>query len=508
MAELSIEQLDAARRDPVVFADVILDAPLWDHQVEVARSEALYRVLCAGRRSGKTRTFGVLALHRAFSVPGSKVLIVSAGEDAAANAFEDMTDLVRASEFLKTSVADDFARSMTLSNGSRIRCVPSSMRQVRSQEADLLIVDEAGFVAQEIWRAVQPITLARPGSRIILSSSPWGGPGHFFHDYWKRGMGSPDAQVRSWHWPATVSPLVSAEQLEVAQRMESSWSFAREYLAEWSDAEGAYFTEAELSGAVADYPLLDPSIALEAGGAWRDGPGFLSVLDAVAGVDWGFNRDANALVLVSALEDHGLNAERFGEGERPFFVPWLEAHHAMDYGDFIGRVLEVAGGYRVNVVASERNGVGQYPTSELQRRVYESPLYGRTWVSPVWTDARRKMSGFGKIKGLLQRGRLVLPNHPELLKQLRALEFQNTESGLTKIAVPERSGHDDLAMALMQAVSCLSSFVTPRTEAAPGSVPESVSTPRGVRVPARPLPCRDAGTWWTVPEGLEKSDGW
>ena len=34
-----------------------------------------------------------------------------------------------------------------------------------------------------------------------------------------------------------------------------------------------------------------------------------------------------------------------------------------------------------------------------------------------------------------------------------ALEFEERDSGATRISVPERAGHDDLAMALMLAVS-------------------------------------------------------
>ena len=63
-----------------------------------------------------------------------------------------------------------------------------------------------------------------------------------------------------------------------------------------------------------------------------------------------------------------------------------------------------------------------------------------TLVSKVWTDVRRKQS-VGMVKALLGSGRLVLPKHPELLKQLRALEFEQLPGGSMRISVPERSGH-------------------------------------------------------------------
>lgn len=531
---VDIAALDRARRDPAVFAEVLIGQPLWDHQREVVESEAKYSVICAGRRAGKTHVFGVMALHRAFSQSGSKVLIVSSGEDAAKNMFAAVAEMTQGSEWLRSSVVDDLTQSMTLSNGSVIRCVSSSMRQVRSQEADLLIVDEAGFVTEEIWDAVEPVTVARPGSRILVCSSPWGGPGSWFHDLWRQGMDRPSKDLRSWHWPSTVSPMVNQAQLESIRARKSSWSYGREYLAEWTDTSGAYFTEAELSAAVADYPLMSPERALEAGGQWVDGPGYLPVFEAVAGVDWGFNRDANAVVLLAAAEDFGLNDELLGEGVRPLFIPWLEWHERLEYMKFVDRLVEVAGSYDVQVIASERNGVGASPTQALDRAVRGSDR-ARAWVRPVWTDARRKMSGFGKLKGLLQRQQLVLPRHPELLKQLRGLEFAQTESGLTKIAVPERSGHDDLAMALLQAVSCLQTdpprwssgltiFDAPaaardvwsvyarsaaarRAQVAAGAL-SVVSTESGIRLPEPVRPCEQANRWWRTPEGDESGDGW
>jgi len=63
------------------------------------------------------------------------------------------------------------------------------------------------------------------------------------------------------------------------------------------------------------------------------------------------------------------------------------------------------------------------------------------------------MSGFSKIKVMLGRD-LILPQHPDLLRELRSLEFERTEAGNMTIAA--RAGyHDDLSMALLGAVSCI-----------------------------------------------------
>lgn len=92
------------------------------------------------------------------------------------------------------------------------------------------------------------------------------------------------------------------------------------------------------------------------------------------------------------------------------------------------------------------NGVGGMPTQELTQRLRGRGLPGN--VLGVHTDARLKENAGGTLKLWMQQGRLALPRHPALLRQLAALEFETTEAGTVRIAVPERAGHDDLVMAL------------------------------------------------------------
>jgi hypothetical protein len=111
------------------------------------------------------------------------------------------------------------------------------------------------------------------------------------------------------------------------------------------------------------------------------------------------------------------------------------------------------GGYDYGALVCELNGVGEMPSQILAARMAE--LGAGNVVEPRWTDARLKETAFGYIKLLLQQGRLELPNHPELLKQLRGLQFEQLQAGGVRIAVPERMGHDDLAMSLALAMTAV-----------------------------------------------------
>lgn len=492
------------------FADQLLGQPLWNHQLDFARSLARYRVMCAGRQVGKSRVLAVTALHEGFTKRNATVLLVSAGETASRRLLEECAAMATASPLLRGSVLDDSKSQITLSNGSRIISVPASQRQIRGWPVDLLIIDEAGFVDPEIWRAAEPSVIARPGSRVILSSSPWGSADHFFRQLWRRGTTSPDDQVQSWHWPSSTSPMVDQQLLAEIQAREPADYFSREYLAEWTDDAGAYFTTAELENAVAGYEYLGPG-QLPAGRPTVAG-----------GIDWGMARDANALVMLGVLDDCREN----NRDELTYFIPHLEAHYRMPYADFIKRVVEVASRYSTIRLVSETNGVGAYPTESLRSAMNESWQrrqnewsardgwidWTRTMVTGVTTDNRRKATGFGQLKVLLQQGRIVLPRHPELLKQLHALEFEQLTGGQMRIAVPDRAGHDDLAMALMQAISTINPYKPwgdwyGREERFLPSNTEWLSTGNGTKIPVRPQ-C------WPLHEALhrapgrDKSDGW
>lgn len=479
--------------DVETFAGRVLGRPLWPHQVELARSPARYRVMCAGRQVGKSTLLAVLALHTAATRRDALVLLVSAGEHASRRLLAEAADLATGSALLRGSVLDESRSSLTLANGSRILSVPASQRQIRGWPVDLLVLDEAGFIDPEIWRAAEPAIIARPGSRVILSSSPWGGVEHFFRQLWQRGMDAPDEHVASWHWPSTVSPLVDGALLARIREREPADYFDREYLAEWPDESGAYFTESEIMAGVVDYELTDPAaIPPNRRRSWP----------VVGGVDWGMAVDANALAVASVLDPVDVSDARWR-----VFVPWLEAHYRMPYSEFIDRVCHVSGRFWMRAVAAETNGVGAFPTDELAERIRQART--RTRVAPVWTNARRKQSGFGKIKTLLQSDRLILPRHPELLKQLRALQFEQQAGGGLRIAVPESAGHDDLAMALLQAMSCVETRVLRDgvDEFRRRSREETVGTSAGVQVRRRPVP-HERSHWCSTPTGEETGDGW
>lgn len=481
------------------FAEQVLKTPLWEHQLAFVRSTAKYRAVNAGRQVGKSQMLATLALFDAATVANAFVLILSAGEAASRRLLATAAQLASRSAFLSGSVVDESKSTIVLSNGSTIMSIPASERQARGWSATTLILDEAAFIGEDIFNAVEPVTIARPGSRIILASTPFS-TDHFFYRLWKRGMTAPDGRYASFHWPSSVSPLISDADLEDLRQRTNPLIFNRGYLAEFTDSQSALLSPEEIERSIVDYELIDPSRVDRDHGYFRSHRFFgggsekrWTIPPVVGGLDYGKVNDANALVLLGILDDDGRNGDDY-----VYFFPWIEAHYRMDYGDFIDRVVEVCSGYHVRTLASELNGPGSYPTESLTNRIARANAEGRlpkwegysTYVAGVWTDNRRKMQMFGRLKGMLQSGQLVIPRHPELLQQLAAVEMTTTAAGNTQIAVPEARGHDDILMAAVQALSCIGNttrhsaqqYPSRTAKAGPG---EFMELPSGIAVPAR-----------------------
>jgi phage terminase large subunit-like protein len=101
------------------------------------------------------------------------ILIVSAGEAASKDVLREVS-MLTTSPLLAGSVIDDERHQIVLSNGSQIRAVAASPRQIRGLALDLLVIDESAYVAEDVWTAAKYATIARPESRVVLSSTPWG----------------------------------------------------------------------------------------------------------------------------------------------------------------------------------------------------------------------------------------------------------------------------------------------------------------------------------------------
>ncbi len=216
-----------------------------DWQMRLLRSEAARVLLNCSRQSGKSTMAGVVALHKALTSPGSLTLILAPAERQAKELFTKVAASYRTLGHVIP--ADSYRKlGMELSNGSRIEALPGSEKTIRGfSGVDLLIVDEAARVADELYYAVRPM-LAVSGGRLMMLSTPFGKRGVFYHE-WTKG--------EAWErYPVTAEecPRILQEFLAEEREALGEWWYAQEYECRFMEAVDSVFTSELIQAALSD----------------------------------------------------------------------------------------------------------------------------------------------------------------------------------------------------------------------------------------------------------------
>jgi hypothetical protein len=247
-----VEKLEASRdslrreipADRVEFASSIGIVPdLW--QERLLQSAASRVLLNCARQSGKSTMAAILALHQALSSPSSLVLVLAPAERQSKELFAKIATFYRALGHIIP--ADSYRKmGMELTNGSRIEALPGTEKTVRSfSGVDLLIVDEAARIADELYFAVRPM-LAVSGGRLMMLSTPFGKRGVFYEEW--TGGGAWERYLIT----AEECPRIPASFLAEEREALGEWWFSQEYLCEFREAVDSVFTTELIQAALSD----------------------------------------------------------------------------------------------------------------------------------------------------------------------------------------------------------------------------------------------------------------
>src|SRR5262249_31624091 len=120
---------------------------------------------------------------------------------------------------------------------------PGKERSVHSYTADLLVIDEAARVPDEVFHGASP-QLAVSKGRLVALSTPFAKSGWFYRE-WSEGAG-----YRRWSIDAYACPRHSAASLERGRRRLGTRGFDMAYRNVFGDDAAAVFSGAEIDRAV------------------------------------------------------------------------------------------------------------------------------------------------------------------------------------------------------------------------------------------------------------------
>lgn len=233
-----------AALDPVHFAEAAGIRPdAW--QADVLRSPSRRMLLNCSRQSGKSTTTALIALHTATYQASALVLLLSPSLRQSAELFRTVARQYSATGAQIPSTAESRLR-LELENGSRIISLPASEATIRGfAGVDLLIVDEAARVHDDLYAAVRPM-LATSNGRLIALSTPFGKRG-WWSDAWHGSQDWKRVQIT-----AEQCPRISPEFLQEERESLGQWWFEQEYRCEFLDAESSAFRSEDIEHAFRD----------------------------------------------------------------------------------------------------------------------------------------------------------------------------------------------------------------------------------------------------------------
>jgi hypothetical protein len=277
-------------------------------QLDFLTSVARQTLLNITRGGGKSQAVSAVALHTALFRPASTTLIISPGQRQSSKVFQKV---IRAYNTIDRPVKATYETQLKLEldNAARIICLPGKEETVRSYHPDLILIDEAARVPDDLYFAVRPMLNIRK-ARLVALSTPFGQRGWFYREWvsnedWKR------IRVTATDHPR-IDPADVAADL---RRMGQAW-IDQEYMCCFTAMSGLVYPTIDSC-----YQTIDPKQLFG---------------QQVGGIDWGW-RNPFAAIWGTIVDD-----VLYIHGERYMRQTALHTHAAelpriMWYADPAGR---------------------------------------------------------------------------------------------------------------------------------------------------------------------------
>lgn len=202
-------------------------------QAEFLRSNDPRNLILCGRQIGKSLSVAVYALARALTRPGITVSIVCPIQPQATEMIRKVLNCFNAIR-RPMRLIREAVTTLEFENGSRVIALPGKERSVHSYTANLLIMDEAARIPDEVYHGASPQLSASKGTLIALSTA-FSKSGWFYKE-WCGGNG-----FRRWSITARDCPRHTKEFLDNERRSMGERWFNMAYMNLFGDDVAAVF---------------------------------------------------------------------------------------------------------------------------------------------------------------------------------------------------------------------------------------------------------------------------
>jgi replicative DNA helicase len=302
--------------DPQAWAETFLVIPTTQEpfranyvQQFVLGSKSKWNTIRCYRRSGKTYGLVVLCLYYSLTTPGCDCLMAAPAGSQVEKFFDELREFIRVNPWINQFILQSTVspQRIRFSNGAAIRGFTTGTRtkgeamSVRGQEADILFIDEAGYLSDTDWQAIRPIIMGDQYRRkkkppIVYAASTCKVHRGVFYEICK----DPE-KSQTWkqiHVPIEDDPATTQEDIDAARALCSNdLEYYLEYKADWPEEGEGIFPRPMVQKCLRHYSYAAYlAIAVGSKSSAERPP------SRTMGVDWDkFNRDGHGC-MISVLE--------------------------------------------------------------------------------------------------------------------------------------------------------------------------------------------------------------
>ena len=228
--------------DPVYFQVGFLNITPHKKQMAILRSKAKYKIVCAGRRGGKSKMIAGEIFRGASLKLYLGQVVISPTYKQTKIVFEEIIKQARDNHLLQdiNSYVESPHPKIIFCNGCYVDFFSAdNPKSIRGFEYDRVFIDEAAFIKQDAWKAIRPLTFD-VGAPMWLISTPLG-KDMFYEEYQKGLKGEGDYE--SFHFTSLNNPYISKETVlkEIEEYGENSVYVQTEILANFVEDYDALF---------------------------------------------------------------------------------------------------------------------------------------------------------------------------------------------------------------------------------------------------------------------------
>ena len=218
-------------------ADLKVELLPW--QQEVFNDTTRFKIVAAGRRTGKSRLAAWLLIINALQAKSGHVFYVAPTQGQARDIMWS-TLLELAHPVVKGSHINNL--QITLINGATISLKgadrPETMRGVSLK---FLVLDEYADMKPSVWDTILRPALADQKGQALFIGTPMGR--NHFYDLYQYGSLGTDETYKAWHFTSYSNPLLDSEEIDVAKKSMSSFAFRQEFMASFEAIGSEIFKE-------------------------------------------------------------------------------------------------------------------------------------------------------------------------------------------------------------------------------------------------------------------------